>query len=33
MVSVDIYNNIEVNKNANTKQIIARNAWLGLTGN
>lgn len=33
MVSVDIYNNIEVNKNANTKQIVARNAWLGLTGN
>ena len=33
MVSVNLYNNIEVNKNATSKQIVARNAWLGLTGN
>ncbi len=32
-VITTFYNNIDVNKNATSKQIIARNAWLGLTGN
>jgi len=31
-ITYDVYNYLEVNKNASTKQIIARNAWLGLTG-
>ncbi|HEY1040305.1 MAG TPA: PDZ domain-containing protein [Bacteroidia bacterium] len=26
------YNNIDINKGANSRQIVARNAWLGLTG-
>lgn len=32
-VITTFYNNIDVNKSATSKQIIARNAWLGLTGN
>jgi predicted metalloprotease with PDZ domain len=31
-ITFDVFNHLEVNKNASTKQIIARNAWLGITG-
>lgn len=31
-ITYDVYNYLEVNKNATSKQIIARNAWLGITG-
>jgi predicted metalloprotease with PDZ domain len=31
-VMANYYNNITVNKNAGSKQILARNAWLGING-
>jgi len=31
-ISFDVYNYLEVNPNANSKQILARNAWLGISG-
>ena len=32
-VITTFYNNIDINKSATSKQIVARNAWLGLNGN
>ena len=31
-ISYEVYNYLEVNNNASSKQILARNAWLGISG-